>query len=183
MNDRNQIEQYLRENLIGQRIEDVTLYLVNEQAFDDKDCDRQLADGGIQLQLSTRGAFTFGWDSNYELMNIAFEPCSVLCANSTLQALSTKGDFFWKQISGRKIQDIEVKWNWFDVEKKRHHVPIYLIFEMEDKTKFMICAMEFEKKENELCNFTFDQEGWIVVYFDKEDMKQLISSAAQLIRP
>ncbi|MDL2262142.1 hypothetical protein LJC11_01415 [Bacteroidales bacterium OttesenSCG-928-I21] len=175
MNKKEQLDKLIKSKLIGSIIEEVSLYNINSQKFDIKDCDRQVVDGGMEIRLNNEEYFCFSWDSELDLQNIGFDRFNQMFTGDKYQKLKTEDDYFWKRIKRQRIENVNIQYGLFEnINGNSFYIPEFIDFKLSFNHRFLIGAMDFEIKKNELTDFKIDSEEWIVIFFDEMEINDVM---------
>lgn len=179
MEDYAVINQEYRDKLIGQKITDVNLYFVNEVLFDNRDCDRQFMDGGVEILFENEGVLTFGWDAHNELQKTSFTNFKSHYEDDNAYVIDNSNDIYWKKVIGSTITDIKITWNWYmDDDSTTQNIPVLICFALDNGVKFIVCSMEFDINNDKIENLVLDSQGHIVAHFDEPTIIELLHEDA-----
>lgn len=162
-------------DFVGKTIEKVNLYLVNDQIIDNKNCDRQFVDCGIEFSFSDKSKFSMGFDSENELTSAGMINFSELYLNKNESLLPIEEDFYWQQVIGNRIMSCKTEWNWFeDFDGNKYDIPMMIVFTLDNNFRFALTAMDFDIRDNQISDIYFSNEGWTVIHFDQETIDELL---------
>lgn len=160
----------INDAILGQKIEKIRLLQVNTNYLGFDENALWVLDAGAEITLQNGSKFTFGWDSEVELMNFILDDASILLKDVDYYELEEVTQKVHAACVGKTIKTATFEWNWyqmmddnFELEEALHFAPLGLILQFEEDAILQLASIKFGVQDQTLANASYLPEGDLLV--------------------
>jgi hypothetical protein len=169
----NQRENRIRIHLIGNSIQNISCYTLEDSYFITEDQNTVITNVGLEIQVKGL-TFSFGWVPDLELIDFQSDALNKDYEISVhkMEEFST---ILNKNVQDKIIQNIEFQWNFYHEADENmepigepNYIPVELLIQFEDGSQLQLAAMRYSFEEGMISDLFFDSQEDILISMNKQ---------------
>ena len=168
-----QRENRIRVHLIGNSIQNITCYTLEDSYFITEDQNTVITNVGIEMQVKGI-TFSFGWIPELELIDFQND-----ALNKDYDVPVNKMEEFSSNLTtyvqDKEIEEIDFQWNFYHEADENleplgepNYIPVEMLVTFSDGSRLQLAAMSYHFQEGMISDMFFDSQEDVLISIDKQ---------------